>query len=382
MARRHALPRGHPRDPSGTIAIVDIDARSLQEIGTWPWPRQIHASLIDNLRALGAAEIAFDVDFSTTSNAVDDAALAAALERAGGTVVLASFAQAASGRPGETARRLQCADPAVPRERLDCDRQCRPRPRRRDPEAQLRRHDRRHADAVAVGDARRLRRPAAWRISGRLLHPRGQGRPHPGDRHSARRCRQEPRRRKEDGDRRERRGASRPFSGAGRWRRFRHAVAGARRGNLASGQGARRRWGSTPLRGAPAHCHPDRVCAPAGCAGQSLLGALAVARGRHRGGRDVPAGTRHPACRYCDVADIPCGLCRCRGGRRDRFSPHPPPHLAHRDAQRAHHSRSGHRRQFRRRHRRGRGRRDPQCEPFGRAHPRARHARDRGRARR
>jgi diguanylate cyclase (GGDEF)-like protein/PAS domain S-box-containing protein len=91
------------RDPSGTIAIVDIDARSLQEIGTWPWPRQIHASLIDNLVTLGAAEIAFDVDFSTTSNAVDDAALAAALERAGGTVILASFAQAASSHPGETA---------------------------------------------------------------------------------------------------------------------------------------------------------------------------------------------------------------------------------------------------------------------------------------
>lgn len=90
------------RDASGTIAIVDIDSRSLQEIGTWPWPRQIHASLIDDLRALGAAEIAFDVDFSTTSTAAGDAALAEALERAGGTVVLASFAQAASGRPGDT----------------------------------------------------------------------------------------------------------------------------------------------------------------------------------------------------------------------------------------------------------------------------------------
>ncbi len=92
------------RDPSGTIAIVDIDARSLQQIGTWPWPRQIHASLIDKLRALGAEEIAFDVDFSTKSNAADDAALAAALERAGGTVVLASFVQAASGRSGDSER--------------------------------------------------------------------------------------------------------------------------------------------------------------------------------------------------------------------------------------------------------------------------------------
>jgi len=95
--------RAGAREPSGTIAIVDIDSRSLQEVGTWPWPRQLHATLIDNLRELEAAEIAFDVDFSTTSSTAGDEAFAAALARAGGTVILASFAQAASSRPGETA---------------------------------------------------------------------------------------------------------------------------------------------------------------------------------------------------------------------------------------------------------------------------------------
>jgi diguanylate cyclase (GGDEF)-like protein len=92
------------RAATGQIAVIDIDSRSLQEIGTWPWPRSIHAELVNALVEQGAAEIAFDVDFSTKSNPAEDAAFAAALERAGGVVILASFSQAPSGRPGEAAR--------------------------------------------------------------------------------------------------------------------------------------------------------------------------------------------------------------------------------------------------------------------------------------
>ncbi len=83
--------------------LVDVDSRSLQEVGTWPWPRRIYADLIDRLQALGAREIAFDIDFSAASDPGDDDAMAAALERAGGTVVLASFAQAPTGRIGDSA---------------------------------------------------------------------------------------------------------------------------------------------------------------------------------------------------------------------------------------------------------------------------------------
>ncbi len=32
------------RAASGKVVIVDIDSRSLKEIGTWPWPRSLHAS--------------------------------------------------------------------------------------------------------------------------------------------------------------------------------------------------------------------------------------------------------------------------------------------------------------------------------------------------
>ena len=43
--------------------IVAIDEDSLQRLGSWPWPRALHAALIDRLRAAGARAIAYDVLF-------------------------------------------------------------------------------------------------------------------------------------------------------------------------------------------------------------------------------------------------------------------------------------------------------------------------------
>lgn len=82
------------RPATGQIHIVEIDAASLQRIDTFPWPRRHHAAVIDRLREAGAAQIAFDVDFSSASNVEDDAALAAALKRAGGSVIIPTFVQA------------------------------------------------------------------------------------------------------------------------------------------------------------------------------------------------------------------------------------------------------------------------------------------------
>lgn len=78
---------------SGEIHIVEMDAASLRRISSWPWPRRFHGRLIDRLADAGARTIAFDVDFSSTSNPVDDSALAAALERAGGGVILPTLRQ-------------------------------------------------------------------------------------------------------------------------------------------------------------------------------------------------------------------------------------------------------------------------------------------------
>lgn len=59
------LQRLQPREaPPLPVRIVDIDERSLGQIGQWPWPRDIHARLVERLWDAGAAVIAFDVLFS------------------------------------------------------------------------------------------------------------------------------------------------------------------------------------------------------------------------------------------------------------------------------------------------------------------------------
>ncbi|MCV0426098.1 MAG: EAL domain-containing protein [Roseibium sp.] len=83
------------RSVSGEIVLVDIDARSLGELGVWPLPRRVFAQLTDRLAEEDAREIVFDVDFSAVSNPEDDRIFADAIERAG-NVSLAVFSQSAS----------------------------------------------------------------------------------------------------------------------------------------------------------------------------------------------------------------------------------------------------------------------------------------------
>ncbi len=83
------------RQASGNIVLVAIDSSSIDKIGIWPWPRQLHAELIDKLENAGVSNIVFDVDFSSPSNSTSDQKLADALQRAGGAVVLPTFEQLA-----------------------------------------------------------------------------------------------------------------------------------------------------------------------------------------------------------------------------------------------------------------------------------------------
>ena len=89
LKNRHAAWREHKA--SGQIHIIEIDARSIATFSQWPWPRSIHAAAVDRLRTSGAAMIAFDIDFSSPSEPEQDAAFAAALRRAGGSVILPTF---------------------------------------------------------------------------------------------------------------------------------------------------------------------------------------------------------------------------------------------------------------------------------------------------
>jgi PAS domain S-box-containing protein len=85
-------------EPTNDVVVVAIDARSLQEMPVWPWPRSWHAMVIDKLRESGARQIAVDIDFSSASSRAEDKALAAALARAGGNVILPVFEQNAGSR--------------------------------------------------------------------------------------------------------------------------------------------------------------------------------------------------------------------------------------------------------------------------------------------
>jgi diguanylate cyclase (GGDEF)-like protein/PAS domain S-box-containing protein len=81
------------RQASGDVVVVAIDAPSIEKIGVWPWPRQLHAHLLRQLEIAGVRDVVFDVDFSAPSDEASDKAFAEALERAGGSVVLPSFKQ-------------------------------------------------------------------------------------------------------------------------------------------------------------------------------------------------------------------------------------------------------------------------------------------------
>lgn len=95
----HALYDLHMRHwqytPGNDVVIVAIDPDSLEALGRWPWPRAIHARLIDRLTADGARGIGMDVTVAEpdVDRPQNDQALAAAIAR-NGHVAMPVFAEA------------------------------------------------------------------------------------------------------------------------------------------------------------------------------------------------------------------------------------------------------------------------------------------------
>lgn len=52
------------RSPSPKIAVIGIDQVSLDNLGRWPWSRDIHAQMIDKLKEGGAAQIVSTIFFT------------------------------------------------------------------------------------------------------------------------------------------------------------------------------------------------------------------------------------------------------------------------------------------------------------------------------
>jgi len=90
------------RDATDKLALVAVDARSIAAIGVWPWPREVHAKLIEALDDAGVKEIVFDVDFSARSTPEADRRLAEAIAGAKAGIALPAFAQAATDDAGAT----------------------------------------------------------------------------------------------------------------------------------------------------------------------------------------------------------------------------------------------------------------------------------------
>ena len=97
------------RPPTGQVAVVEIDAKSLARINTWPWSRRYHAEVLDRLHSAGAAMVAFDVDFSASSDSGGDVAFAQSLDRDGLTI-LPTFQQRASDGPSDEVLKTRPAE--------------------------------------------------------------------------------------------------------------------------------------------------------------------------------------------------------------------------------------------------------------------------------
>lgn len=87
-------------EPKNPIVVVDIDEKSVREVGRWPWSRDKLASLVQKLYAQGATVIAFDMLFSEPENnqtcsingsGGQDALFKKVLEEGKGKIVLGTF---------------------------------------------------------------------------------------------------------------------------------------------------------------------------------------------------------------------------------------------------------------------------------------------------
>ena len=73
--------------------LIEIDPHSIHEVGRWPWPRSLHALLLDRLTAAGVGEVFLDIDFSLPSEEYEDSPLEGALARREGRTTLVAFRQ-------------------------------------------------------------------------------------------------------------------------------------------------------------------------------------------------------------------------------------------------------------------------------------------------
>ena len=85
--------------PQHDIVIVAVDEASLAELGRWPWPRRVHAALLERLREAGVRAVALDLIFAEpdASDPEGDRLLAEAVAGFPGVVLPVLVEQAGPG---------------------------------------------------------------------------------------------------------------------------------------------------------------------------------------------------------------------------------------------------------------------------------------------
>jgi adenylate cyclase len=89
------------RPADSRIVLITINDDSLKKLGLYPWPREIHARLVDLLTRAGAEAVAFDVLFleEDTKRPDGDRALGRAASANGRVVFGGLFTQTSDGEP-------------------------------------------------------------------------------------------------------------------------------------------------------------------------------------------------------------------------------------------------------------------------------------------
>jgi len=101
-----------PRTAIKNLVMINLDPKSIREIGVWPWPRSTHAQLIEKLNDAGVRQIALDIDFSSRSTLAEDEALLAAMRKSRAKIILPVFRQEV--RDGAGKSKLVLSAPLLP----------------------------------------------------------------------------------------------------------------------------------------------------------------------------------------------------------------------------------------------------------------------------
>ncbi len=102
-------------DDEAPFVLVEIDDRSIEALGRFPWTRTTFADLFDRTRVGGASVVGVDVLFAEAADPAGDSAMAAAL-RSSGNVILASAAVLSRVQPagaGGALGRLRVAERVI-----------------------------------------------------------------------------------------------------------------------------------------------------------------------------------------------------------------------------------------------------------------------------